>query len=366
MNKTKFKTAIISLIILVFFIINTVPVFAVETTSSSSANLKMLGITPNDFSGFKENTTTYNVTVPNNVKSVNVYATAKESSAKVEGTGKLELEEGKNKAQVVVTAKDGTTKKYTINIKRLKEGESGLTSNINDLDENLGLSKLEIKGCTIEPSFDKDVHQYTVEVKDKTNSLKIDAEATIDDANIIVKGNTNLIKGQNIVTIFVTDSNENSVSIYQLYVNNQVAKPEEIDGHYNDAQISMNVKKWITIFFGIVIIVCLLMLKRIIRIKIALKRNKDGRGYEEYEEDEDDYYEEEKISKNKNNNLDNNESRINGNTQKNSVDLMENEEKEELSKSARQIRENYLKINSRIENESKRRSKKAKHGRHSK
>ena len=50
-----------------------------NTTSeeeSSNANLSNLGIRPNDFSGFKPGTTTYNVTVPEDVESVEVYATA--------------------------------------------------------------------------------------------------------------------------------------------------------------------------------------------------------------------------------------------------------------------------------------------------
>ena len=347
MSKTIIKNARIIVFIALLLIMFCTSVFAVESTNSSSANLKMLGITPNDFSGFKENTTSYNVTVPNNVKSVNVYATAKESSAKVEGTGKLELEEGKNKAEVVVTANDGTTKTYTINIKRLKEGESSLTSNITDLDEGLGLTKLEIKGCTLEPSFSKDVHQYTVDVQEKVDSVEIVTETEPEDAKVIIKGNTKLIKGQNIVSIFVTDDNEKKVSTYQIYLNKQVANPNTISSHYNDENISINVKKWFTIILVLIIIICLFILKRIIRIKRALKRNKEERNNS---------IDKDFITRNKEI-LEENEQ---------DDDDEEDDEEEVFSKSARQIRENYLKINNRIENESRRRSKKAKHGRHSK
>lgn len=335
MNKSIIKKVITIFVIAI--ILYAAPVFA------DSASLKILGITPNDFSGFKENTTSYSVTVPNSVKSVKVYATAKESSAKVEGTGTIDLEEGKNKAEVVVTAKDGSTKTYTINIKRLKAGESELTSNATELDENLGLTKLEIEGCTIEPSFNKDTHQYTVDVPTKQQSLKIASEATSENAKVIVKGNTNLIKGQNIVNIMVTDDNENSVSTYQLYVNNQVAKPEEITKHYQEAEKNYNIKKWITIIFVIIILISLLVLKRVLRIRKALRRDK----YEYIEDEEDSFNNYNKSPKNQL--------------------LSQNESEEEmLSKSARQIRENYEKINNRIENESKKSSKKAKHGRHSK
>ena len=54
---------------------------------SSNANLSNLGIRPNDFSGFTPGTTTYNVTVPEDVESVEVYAAAQDSGATISGTG---------------------------------------------------------------------------------------------------------------------------------------------------------------------------------------------------------------------------------------------------------------------------------------
>ena len=90
---------------------------------SSNANLSNLGIKPNDFSGFKPGTTTYNVTVPEDVESVEVYATAQDSGASISGTGNKTLEYGENALSVVVTAEDGTTQKtYTINVTREGEG----------------------------------------------------------------------------------------------------------------------------------------------------------------------------------------------------------------------------------------------------
>ena len=270
MKKQIRKFAIMLILIVTITLIHKMPVFAAETNNNnisnttSSANLINLGITPNDFTGFKENTTSYNVTVPNNVKSVNVYAKAKESTSTIIGTGKLELEEGKNKASVVVTAKDGTTKTYTINIKRLKDGEN-TSSDITETDEELGLDNLEIEGLSLEPSFDTNVHQYTVNIQNSIKELKFDTEATKEDAVIKIKGNTNLIKGQNIVTILVSDENEKSVSTYQIYVNNGVVKPEQVDDHFNDAKIFNEVKKWITIILSLTVIVCLLILKRLIR-----------------------------------------------------------------------------------------------------
>ena len=47
-----------------------------------------------------------------------VYATAQDSGATISGTGNQTLEYGENALSVVVTAEDGTTKTYTINVTR--------------------------------------------------------------------------------------------------------------------------------------------------------------------------------------------------------------------------------------------------------
>ena len=85
---------------------------------SSNANLINLGIRPYDFSGFRSGTTSYSVTVPADTESVEVYAEAQDSSATISGTGTVNLQEGENTINVVVTAEDGTTKTYTIIITR--------------------------------------------------------------------------------------------------------------------------------------------------------------------------------------------------------------------------------------------------------
>ena len=366
MNRTIIKKAIIVLLIVVLSVFFSTNVFAVE---SSNANLKVLGITPNDFTGFKENTTSYNVTVPNNVKQVKVYATAKDSSSTVTGTGNKELEEGKNKAEVIVKAKDGTTKTYTINIKRLKVGESETSPNITEANEDLGLNKLEIEGCNLEPSFSKDIHQYTVSSDETLKKLIINAEATSDDASVKIKGNTSLIKGQNIVTILVTDSNEKSVSTYQIYFNNSTVTPEQISKKYEEAKMSQEIKKWITIIISVIIIISLLSLKRVLRIRKKLRQNHSNNAKEHFNFDELEIEDDtQNISYNKNNNdVENNLSKNDDKfkTQvfnKKSYDY----EDEELSESARKIRDNYAKINSKIENEARARERRSKKGRHSK
>ena len=100
-----------------------------STTKSSEARLRDLGLNPKqyDFKGFKPDTYQYNVEVPNEAEKVYIYATTKDSNAKVKsGDGNIALNEGENKVEIVVVAEDGKTKKtYTLNITR-KAGFSGM------------------------------------------------------------------------------------------------------------------------------------------------------------------------------------------------------------------------------------------------
>lgn len=99
-----------------------------NTSNLSEARLKDLGITPNDFKGFKGNQYEWSCEVPNEVDKVYIYATPENPNAKIKsGIGNVALKEGENKFEIVVVAEDGKTKKtYTLNITR-KAGEQTTT-----------------------------------------------------------------------------------------------------------------------------------------------------------------------------------------------------------------------------------------------
>ena len=102
-----------------------------DNKKSSEATLSNLGIRPNDFTGFTRNKYEYDVEVPNDVAEVEVYATPRDSKAKVTGTGKVKLDVGENKLNVAVTAEDGTTKTYTINVTRAASEEENIDNTEN-------------------------------------------------------------------------------------------------------------------------------------------------------------------------------------------------------------------------------------------
>lgn len=201
---------------------------------SNNANLSNLGIRPNDFSGFKASTTSYSVSVPNSVSSVEIYATKAHSGAKVVGTGSKTLKEGKNTFTITVTAEDGkTTKTYTLNITRKAPGDEPpvvkppVEEPIEPIEEPvevvLGLKSLVIQGIEFLPTFNKELTSYTCEIDADIDTLEINAVADPDEARVEIIGNTQLQPGENIITILVKLGNETVT--YQLVVNK--AEPEE-------------------------------------------------------------------------------------------------------------------------------------------
>ena len=158
---------------------------------SSNANLGNLGITPNDFTGFRAATLDYNVTVPNDVEKINVYAKTQDSNAKItSGTGDHNLNVGENAIQVVVTAENGNTQTYTINVKREEKAKEE-----NKVPENVpasDLKKLEVKGYKITPEFSANVYEYKLDVKLDVTELEIITEKQNDKIDIEVVGNKDL------------------------------------------------------------------------------------------------------------------------------------------------------------------------------
>ena len=162
---------------------------------SSNANLVDLGMNPNDFKGFKPGTYTYNVTVPNDVESVNVYAKTQDTKAKItSGTGKHTLDIGNNDINVIVTAEDGSTQTYTINVTREDKAEDKVEdSTTTELEQKeYDLKKLEIKGFKLSPNFSGDIYEYKLDVNSDVNELEVITEGLNDKINIEVVGNTEL------------------------------------------------------------------------------------------------------------------------------------------------------------------------------
>lgn len=240
---------------------------------ASDATLKSLGIKPEeyDFSGFQKDKTEYSVEVPEEVEEIEVYAEATNSKAQVSGTGKVQLKNGKNKLIVQVTAEDGTTRTYTIEVTR--GGEEATAT--NDADSGFGLSSLEINGLTLTPSFKTGTYEYTIELIEDLSELDIEAIATDEDATIEIIGNENLQLGENTITILVRNEETDETATYQIIVNKNLSAEEEMSW----LKPSTWGREEIIKVAIIAVLIILIIIAIILKVKIA-KEKKDGEDFD--------------------------------------------------------------------------------------
>lgn len=261
---------------------------------SSNANLNNLGINPNDFKGFKPGTTKYNVTVENNVESVEVYAKAQDSKAKVSGTGTKKLKEGDNALSVIVTAEDGTKKTYTINVTRKTAEESEEPEEENKEEEKqenkLGLSELNIENVELSPNFNLNTYEYTAKYIGEETKLNITTKASDDNAKVEIVGNEELKEGENLINILVTDSKGENTVTYQITLNKSLVDKEAIAKSQAQEQKQKNEK---AIFIGISAIIILIIIIILLIIKVRKNKNLDqySINYSDYDNENYDNYE---------------------------------------------------------------------------
>lgn len=233
---------------------------------SSNNDLKSLKIEQYELvPEFDPDVTEYSMKISENSDALIVDAEAEDEKAEVKITGNDELLTGENVIEIVVTAEDGTTKKYTINVTK---GEKLKTS----------LSELNVAGYTLTPEFDSNVYEYTLEVNDlNVKSLEISAKANVEDADIEILGNEELKQGENIITILVKSDDNEEVLTYQIVVTIQ----EAVEVPAEENQIIPGIDNNDLYLYGGIGIGVLIVLIIII-VVIAKRRNKDDDDFGSY------------------------------------------------------------------------------------
>lgn len=191
-----------------------------RSTDNTLKELKLNNGTIN----FKSGTTTYNVTI--DASETIISATANDVKAKITGTGNKTIKYGTNKFEVVVTAENGSTKTYTINVTRPDNRSS-----------NNNLSSLTLSTGKI--TFDKNKTNYEISVKNEITEITINGKVEDDKSKVEGFGTKTLQVGENTFIIKVTAENE-SIKEYKIVVirnkeevvtvNNNI-KSLSIEGH---------------------------------------------------------------------------------------------------------------------------------------
>ena len=180
---------------------------------SSNNNLSNLTVNGGTLSpGFSSNTTNYHLSVPFSVENLSVRATPADNKSKVsiENQNNLVAEET-TAVKITVTAENGSSKVYTINVTRGKDPSKVLSTNSY-------LANLTVSTGQLSPSFNKEQTKYIVYVPNEVEFIEINAE--VEDtkyANLKKDGPEKLSVGNNQYKFTVT-AEDNSTKEYIIVV----------------------------------------------------------------------------------------------------------------------------------------------------
>lgn len=187
---------------------NKKPVASTDTNTKNDDNkLKDLLINNAKISPeFDPDTLTYNVVVPHDVNKLDLKYITNNSKAivKVEGNANLK-DKASNVVKIIVTAEDGSSRTYTLNVTKSEDASSNR------------LILLNVKEGSLKESFNSDLYEYHITVPKKFSKLTIDAVPESKDSKVEIIGNKNLGKSGSIILIKLTDKNGFN-SYYRLNV----------------------------------------------------------------------------------------------------------------------------------------------------
>jgi len=157
-----------------------------KDNSLSSITIDGYSLTP----AFNKETLEYVVNVPNTVEKINLNAKANDNSATISGLGEKEVSEGDNLFEIIVTAENGSERKYKVNIKVEDPNPIEVTTSDNQIGTIVkrassltkpsvySESTVTINGEEI-PSFTSDITGLTlvgIKVDDNVNLYIYDEE----------------------------------------------------------------------------------------------------------------------------------------------------------------------------------------------
>jgi len=200
---------------------------------SSNNNLASLKVSTGTLSpSFSVSKTTYNVSVPFDVSSIKVNATAEDSKSKVVVSGGSSLKAGAvTRINVKVTAENGAVKTYIIKVTRGKDPNAQEEKNTNN-----NLASITVIDGTLSPEFNKNTTSYTLEVPYKVKNLELNPVAEDEAfATVKVEGANNLQVGENEVKIIVTAEN-GSTKEYTIKVKRAEPTEEDLKNEESDVK----------------------------------------------------------------------------------------------------------------------------------
>ena len=227
---------------------------------SSETNLSNLTVSVGEMDQtFSNEVTTYNVTgIKDTVNSVTINPTCENNckwtitcplgECSVSNSKRVSLQTGANKVSITVTSEDGkNNKSYVLNIYR---GEIETSSAY--------LSDIKIKDVELSPKFDSMTNDYTAIVGLDVEKLEIDVIAEDPDAKVVIKGNDELVEGENTITVTVTSSDGENKQVYSIIVTKEEIEDETTDEEDKEVVVKPVEKKknnlWLIVIISVLAI----------------------------------------------------------------------------------------------------------------
>lgn len=180
-----------------------------QTTDNRSKNNNIKELSVEGYDLTKVDNNNYTLSVPNNVTSINIKATAEDSKSKVTGAGSHDINVGENNIEVVVTAENGSQNKITIKVTR-KDGYY-----LEDLDSVLKNNKIDDINITIK-SDTKITAQDLEKIKSSGKAVKFNYYN--DDKSLvyswIIDGSK--LKNTNDLLTTISNDSDNKKDILRL------------------------------------------------------------------------------------------------------------------------------------------------------
>jgi len=188
--------------------------YTVNVIRAQSGNADLVGLAPSVGTldpAFSPSTATYSLTVPTNTSSLQLTPTSADPTATITVDGAtvlsgsssnaLQLGAGTTTLTVIITAQNGTTRSYTVNVTKAASADATLAS----LVPSVG---------TLDPAFDKETLSYSLNVENTVESISFAPTVSEPSARVSVAGSgvasgsssapVGLGVGSNTISIVVT------------------------------------------------------------------------------------------------------------------------------------------------------------------
>ena len=237
-----------------------------EKSNKNLQSLNIEGYSLNPY--FNKNTLNYKVIIPKDITSLEIEAEPEVEGAIVKISGNKSITKSDSNVTIRVTAIDGTSKVYTITVLKMPEVE-------------LKLESLKIDEINLEPSFDSDTFYYTSSLIDtELTKVNVNAVANDENANIEIIGADNLIDGENLINIIV--SNDDETTIYQIELDVDMLGEKEKEKSDLITRVRQIINYSILGFAGFILFIVFIL------IIVLIKKIVNNKKHKKYRDDFDD------------------------------------------------------------------------------